>query len=121
MISGHSLLLTGGGYVFDADVDTLVVVATDLDFDGHVIDVGGLQYRIPRTGSMTKVYQVDVSAIGVVEITKPLIDPETGFVTVALEPEVEADMPVIREAGIGLGVLILGAIILFALSKRGKR
>ena len=131
MISGHSILLTGGGYVFNADVDTLVVRATDLDFDGHVIDVGGLQHRIPRTGNVTKTYRFDVSAIGAVEITKPLIDPATGLVIAALEPTqpaplaaqigAVAGMPAAQGAGIGLGVLVLGGIILFALSRRKKR
>jgi len=85
MISGHSIRLSGGSYLFGADVDTLEVIATDLDFDGHVIDVGGLQHRIPRTGSITKTYQFDVSKIGATEITKPLIDPNTGYVITAVQ------------------------------------
>ena len=131
MISGHSVLLSGGSYHFGADVDTLVVIATDLDFDGHVIDVGGLQHRIPRTGSITRTYQFDVSKIGATEITKPLIDPGTGYVIAAIQPvqstavatQVEAnagELPM-AQAGIGLGALAVIGIALFALSKRKKR
>jgi len=146
MISGHSVLLSGGGYYFGADVDTLVVIATDLDFDGHVIDVGGLQHRIPRTGSVTRVYEFDVKAIGVTEITKPLINPDTGYViapvqavqSTAVAAQVKADagalpmaqpsivtaisdLPVPQQAGIGFGAILIIGIVLFALSKKKKR
>lgn len=146
MISGHSVLLSGGSYAFGADVDNLVVIATDLDFDGHVIDVGGLQHRIPRTGSVTRTYQFDVSKIGSTEITKPLINPDTGYViapvlavqSTAVSTQVKADagvlpmaqpsivdviseMPAVQQAGIGLGTLVIIGIALFALSKRKKR
>jgi len=127
MISGHSVLLSGGSYAFGADVDSLVVIATDLDFDGHVIDVGGLQHRIPRTGSVTRTYQFDVSKIGATEITKPLINPDTGYVIAATppaQPSIVAaisDRPAVQQAGIGLGTLVIIGIALFALSKRKKR
>ena len=127
MISGHSVLLSGGSYAFGADVDSLVVIATDLDFDGHVIDVGGLQHRIPRTGSVTRTYQFDVSKIGATEITKPLINPDTGYVIAATppaQPSIVAaisDLPAVQQAGIGLGTLVIIGIALFALSKRKKR
>ena len=129
MISGHSILLSGGGYHFGADVDSLVVIATDLDFDGHVIDVGGLQHRIPRTGSVTRTYQFDVSKIGATEVTKPLINPDTGYVIAPVEAEtpfktqidaIVGEIPV-AQAGIGLGALVIIGIVLFALSKRKKR
>jgi len=131
MISGHSILLSGGSYLFAADVDNLVIIATDLDFDGHVIDVGGLQHRIPRTGSVTRVYEFDVRSIGVTEITKPLIDPNTGYViapvqavqSTAIDAQVKEDageIP-IAQAGIGLGALVVIGAVLFALSNRKKR
>ena len=133
MISGHSVLLSGGAYYFGADADTLVVIATDLDFDGHVIDVGGLQHRLPRTGSITRTYELDVSSIGVTEVTKPLIDPETGYVIAAIqaaEPvvataipvdQVADEMPTIQQAGIGLGALAAVGAGLYLLSKLKKR
>jgi len=133
MLSGHSALLSGGAYYFGADADTLVVIATDLDFDGHVIDVGGLQHQVPRTGSISRSYEFDVSSIGVIEITKPLIDPDTGFVIAAMPPaepavataippaEVDTEIAPVAKAGIGLGTLAVVGAGLYLLSKRKKR
>ena len=121
LISGHSIPLSGSGFNFAADVDTLVIGATDLDFDGHVIDVGGgKQLQIPRTGSLTKTYEFDVRA-GAAEAAKPYISSELDLVEATPEAAVsEAELP--PKVGLGiLGVLAIATIVLLVFGSRKKR
>ena len=143
MISGHSLVVSGRSYTFGADVDTLVVEATDLDFDGHTIELDSIQYQVPRTGSITKTYQFDVSGgtPAVAQIYTPAVALAATYA--APPPAYEAPLQslltadaviepmaidtttgepvVVQKAGIGLGVLVIGGLILLGLSKRKKR
>ena len=134
MISGHSLVVSGRSYVFNADVDTLVVEATDLDFDGHTIEVDNIQYQVPRTGSITKTYQFDVSG-GISAVAQIYTPAPVPTYAAPLQSLLKADAViepmaidtttgepvVVQKAGIGLGVLVIGGLILLGLSKRKKR
>lgn len=109
VIAGHSVELSGNTFGFGADADALVVVASGLNLDGHVLDVGGVQYRIPRTGSGTKTYEFDVRTMDVTELTKPLV------------PESPMSLRFWEGPGISLALTVALIVLLIFLSRRGRR
>ena len=52
MISGHSIPLSGSVLpIAPVEADSMAIEAVDLDFDQHILEINGVQYPVPKTGS----------------------------------------------------------------------
>lgn len=131
MISGHSIVLANTVHEIDpVDVDSILIEATDLDYEGHTLQFNNFEYTIPRTGSLTATFKVEtVGAPEVAVVSAPGVEA----MEAAMYPVPEAAKftevtglpmpPEIKPAGIGAGAgwVILGVVALLAFGGRKKK
>lgn len=131
MISGHSIVLTNTVHEIEpVDVDSILIEATDLDYEGHTLQFNNYEYTIPRTGSLTATFKVEPVGSPAVTVVSA---PGVSVMEAAMYPVPEAEkftevtgLPMPGEVkpaaiGAGAGLVILGIVALLAFGGRKKK